>query len=189
MSTPVTKCPQQKAQSVLLAKIHNMQQVHAKRDMREEEALKESITKAVEENLQAESKARVEKVLSSITDVGYESLYDFVDKLPNSCDQQISACVLRMLGQHGEDILNSIHARKPDLAIQWVVNVSGKILAQEGQKLMNYLCLQKDVKICNYFLWINYRNINHEKWKILHKLFTTTQHPQALDLRTIELDT
>ena len=88
-----------------------MQQVHAKRDMREEEALKESITKAVEENLQAESKAHVEKVLSSITDVGYESLYDFVDKLLNSCDQQISACVLRMLGQHGEDILNSIHAR------------------------------------------------------------------------------
>jgi hypothetical protein len=44
-----------------------------------------------------------------------------------------------MLGQHGEAILNNIHAQKPDLATQWAVNVSGQILAKEGQRLANYL--------------------------------------------------
>ena len=44
-----------------------------------------------------------------------------------------------MLGQHGEDILNNIRARQPDLVTQWAINMSGEILAQEGQWLANYL--------------------------------------------------
>jgi len=44
-----------------------------------------------------------------------------------------------MLGQHSEAILNNIRARQPDLATQWAVNVSGQILAEEGQRLANYL--------------------------------------------------
>jgi hypothetical protein len=149
MSTPVPKRPRRKAQSVSLAEIQNMQQVRAERDTRKVEALKGSFAKVAEEHLRAESKARVEKVLSSITDAGYESLYDFVDELLNSRDQQISARVSRMLGRHGEEILNSIRARQPDLASRWAVDVSGEILAQEGQKLANYLRPEKDAKISN----------------------------------------
>jgi len=44
-----------------------------------------------------------------------------------------------MLGQHGEAILNSIHARQPDLANQWAVAVLGEILAEEGRWLAKYL--------------------------------------------------
>jgi hypothetical protein len=81
----------------------------------------------------------VETVLRSITAAGYESLYGFVGELLNTHDQQISACVSRMLRRHGDDILNSICAHQPDLVKQWTLKVSGEILAQEGQKLANYL--------------------------------------------------
>jgi len=44
-----------------------------------------------------------------------------------------------MLGQHGEVILNSIHACQPDLAKQWAVAVLGEILTEEGCQLTKYL--------------------------------------------------
>jgi hypothetical protein len=49
-----------------------------------------------------------------------------------------------MLSQHGEAILNNIRARQPDLVTQWAVNVLGKVLAEEGQRLANYLCPASD---------------------------------------------
>ena len=66
-------------------------------------------------------------------------MYDFVDELLNVRDQLLSARVSRMLGQHGEAILNSIRARQPDLANQWAVAVLGEILAEEGRRLAKYL--------------------------------------------------
>jgi hypothetical protein len=38
----------------------------------------------------------------------YGSLFAFMDKLLDICDQQLSAQVSTMLGQYGEEILNSI---------------------------------------------------------------------------------
>jgi hypothetical protein len=69
-----------------------------------------------------------------------------VDELLNVRDQQLSSCVSKMLGQHSEDILNNICARQPDLVTQWAINISGEILAQEGQRLANYLRLGADRK-------------------------------------------
>ena len=84
-------------------------------------------------------KHRIEQVLGSITAAGYETLYAFVDELLNVRDQQFSSCVSNMLGQHGEEILNSIRARQPDIVKQWAVGVSPEILAEEGQWLTKYL--------------------------------------------------
>jgi len=94
---------------------------------------------AIDMKERVESKSHMEHVLSSITAAGYETLYAFVDELLNTRDQQISSWVSKMLGQHGDAILNNIRARQPDLTIQWAVNVSGEILAEEGQRLANYL--------------------------------------------------
>jgi hypothetical protein len=139
MSTPAPKRPRRTAQPVTLAEVRNLQQERAERDAKEAEDLKESIAKAAEERHLTESKLRVETVLRSITAAGYESLYGFIGELLNTRDQQLSARVSRMLGRHGDDILNSIRARQPDLVKQWTLKVSGEILAQEGQKLANYL--------------------------------------------------
>jgi hypothetical protein len=54
-----------------------------------------------------------------------------------------------MLGQHSEAILNNICARQPDLVTQWAVNISGEILAEEGQQLANYLHPASDQSTTN----------------------------------------
>jgi hypothetical protein len=66
---------------------------------------------AIKEKHHTEAKLHVKKVLSlSVTTAGYSSLFAFMNKLLNIRDQQLSVQVLRMLGQHGEEILNSICA-------------------------------------------------------------------------------
>ena len=127
-STPIPKRPRLKAQTITFAEIKNLQQARAQKDQEAADVLARAV-----------SKARVEQVLGSITSAGYQSLYDFVDELLNVRDQQLSARVSRMLGQHGEAILNSIRARQPDLANQWAVAVSGEILTEEGRRLAKYL--------------------------------------------------
>lgn len=44
-----------------------------------------------------------------------------------------------MLGQHGDAILNAIQKRQPDLVRKWAIDLTGEILAEEGQKLAQYL--------------------------------------------------
>jgi hypothetical protein len=46
---------------------------------------------------------------------GYGSLFALMDKLLNIHDQQLSVQVSRMLGQHSEEILNSICAYQLNL--------------------------------------------------------------------------
>ena len=124
-STPVPKRPRLKAQTITLAEIQNLQQARALKDQEAADVLARTA-----------SKARIEQVLGSITSAGYQSLYDFIDELLNVRDQQLSAQISRMLGQHGKAILNSIRARQPDIAKQWAVAVSGEILAEEGHQLV-----------------------------------------------------
>ena len=38
----------------------------------------------------------------------------------------VSAQVSRMFGKHGEEILNSISVRQPDLVNQWAIKTSGE---------------------------------------------------------------
>jgi hypothetical protein len=111
-----------------LTEIKNLQQERARKDQEATAIL-----------AQTASKARIEQVLRSITSAGYQSLYDFVDELLNVRNQQLSSCVSRMLGQHCEEILNSIRARQPGLVKKWAVHVSGEILAEEGHQLVKYL--------------------------------------------------
>ena len=128
-----------KTQPVSLVEIQHLQAERATKYALDAKLHEELSRKATEENYDAESTSRVQHVLESITAAGYDSLYAFVDELLNIQDQQLSAQVSRMLGRHGEAILNSIRARQPNLANTWAVNVSGEILAQEGKKLANYL--------------------------------------------------
>jgi len=127
-STPIPKHPRLKALPLTPVEIKNIQAKHAR-----------TAKEVLDTKERVDSKSRVEHVLGSIAAAGYETLYAFVDELLNTRDQQISSRVSKMLGQHSEAILNNIRARQPDLATQWAVNVSGQILAEEGQRLANYL--------------------------------------------------
>jgi hypothetical protein len=127
-STPVPKHPQLRAQAFTLVEMKNLQQEWAQNDWA-----------ATDAKVHADEKSHVEQVLQSITAAGYQSLYDFVDELLNVCDQQLSSCISKMLGQHGEAILNSIQSCQPDMVKQWAIGISGEILAKEGQHLTKYL--------------------------------------------------
>ena len=138
-STQAFKCPRRVAQSVSLPDIQNLQQERARKDAAHAESLEEGLREAAEEKQCAEVKSRVEQVLKSVTAAGYKSLFEFVNELLHIRDQQISSQVSRMLGRHGEEVLNSIRARQPKLANHWALNMTGKVLAKEGQWLAEYL--------------------------------------------------
>lgn len=137
-SLPAPKRPRRVTQSVSLADIWNLQQERANTIVGDE-VLENSLRKAAAEKQAAEVKLRVGQVLRSVTAAGYDSLFGFMDELPHISDQQISAQVSRMLGHHGEKILNGIHIRQPNLVSQWAVDVSSEILATEGWMLTDYL--------------------------------------------------
>ena len=86
-----------------------------------------------------DEKSHVEQVLGSITATGYQSLYDFMDELLNVHNQQLLSHVSKMLGQHGEVILNSIQVCQPDVANHWAVGISGEILLKEGHILLKVI--------------------------------------------------
>lgn len=127
-SGPNTKKSRLKAQkNVSLADIQNLQQ---------EQAAQEAEQQRTRE-LEA-AKWRVEIVLGTITQVGYGSLYMFVDEILTLPDQQILLRVSNMLGHHSEAILERIRQRQPNLILSWALNLTGESLAQEGQKLADH---------------------------------------------------
>jgi len=146
-STPAPKRIRRTAQSLSFAEIQNLRDERAAKDACEAHLLAETTRQAVEEKHRTEAKLRVEKVLGSVTAAGYGSLFAFMDELLNIRDQQLSAQVSRMLGQHGEDILNSIRVRQPNLVNQWAIETSGEILAQEGKKLADFLRPTQGTKV------------------------------------------
>jgi hypothetical protein len=127
-STLVPNHPPLRSQAFTLVEIKNLQQEQAQKDWA-----------AADVKVHADEKPCVEQVLGSIMAAGHQSLYDFVDKLLNVRNQQLSSCISKMHGQHGEVILNSIWACQPDVAEHWAVGISGEILTEEGQRLAKFL--------------------------------------------------
>lgn len=81
-----------------------------------------------------------------MTGQGSSTLYEFVDELLSTKDQQISSQVSCMLGQHGDVILNAIRKRQRDLVKKWAIDLTGELLAGEGRKLAECLRPEKSQK-------------------------------------------
>ena len=45
-----------------------------------------------------------------------------------------------ILISRGEDLLDSIRTCQPKVANKWAIKITGKILTQEGERLMEFLC-------------------------------------------------
>lgn len=88
-----------------------------------------------EMHARTEARARMEAMFSCLTAVGFETLYQFLDKLINTKDPIRSSQVLRTLIDHGDALLNSICRRNPERTNTWALNVSGEIIALKGTKL------------------------------------------------------
>ncbi|TDL14454.1 hypothetical protein BD410DRAFT_683998, partial [Rickenella mellea] len=69
----------------------------------------------------------------------FSSLHDFIMSLLDSKDQQLAAQVSRMLGSHGEEILDLIRKRRPDIAESWAHRVTNEVYAAEAKEVANLL--------------------------------------------------
>lgn len=161
--------PQLKAQVHTLTEIQNLQQEWAQKGQ-------EAAAMLVWTTL----KVHIEQVLKSITAVSFQSLYYFVDKLLDVHNQQLSTHVSKMLDQHGEAILNRIHAHQPDIVGKWSVDVSGKILVEEGCQFTKNLQLGENQTMSELLVMflLKSEQIAPTLCQLLH-VITTKQQPKA----------
>jgi hypothetical protein len=92
-----------------------------------------------EEKLILRSKKRVAHVLTSVSEIGYGSLAEFLIELMATKDWAQLSQVSQMLIKHRERVLDHIRERQPAIMNAWAVRVSGEALAKEGKKLAEYL--------------------------------------------------
>ena len=98
------------------------------------------ITKEVH---RAEGHARLQCVLTNISDVGF-TLYEFLDELVNTKDRTTSSQVSQMLILKGGNLLESICQRQPKMAHAWAAKTTGEILVRESSKLAEHLRPQQN---------------------------------------------
>jgi len=146
-SKPSTKKPRRVAVKFVSEDIRNKvhadlvaaREVNEAKKAEERKAADKAEALLEEERKRAESRARIELVMSSVSAAGYGTLYEFMDELINTKDPIRSSQVSRMLISRGDALLDSIRSRQPAMANEWAVKITGKILAQEGEMLAEHL--------------------------------------------------
>jgi len=98
---------------------------------------KEELVAKKKEELDVE---QLRVVWQSIQGAGFKSLYDYLHTLFNTRDPVLSAQVSQMFSYHRPELLDSIHASHPDMAINWALSTSAerieakwKVLVREFQ--------------------------------------------------------
>jgi hypothetical protein len=56
-----------------------------------------------------------------------------------STDREISRQASHLMGEHGDNLLNLIHAKRPEVVEKWALKVSLPIIAAEGKALSDLL--------------------------------------------------
>ena len=87
------------------------------------------------EDEEKKGQERLDQALKLIEGVGYPTLYTFLQALLTTKDQYRSSQVSRMLSQHGNSLLDSIHRRRPDVANDWAISTVRQLVAAEAECL------------------------------------------------------
>ncbi|KAJ7759710.1 hypothetical protein B0H14DRAFT_3165853 [Mycena olivaceomarginata] len=110
---------------------------------REEAAAKADFLAQREREEEAERRAtstlRIGQVLDTVKAAGYKTLHEFLADLLATKDQHQSSQVSQTLINHGDELLELIRARQPELVSQWISKVAGETLKEEGAKLAQLL--------------------------------------------------
>ncbi|KAF8141068.1 hypothetical protein K438DRAFT_2114906 [Mycena galopus ATCC 62051] len=102
------------------------------------EALRMEARRQWEENQHKEAAAKA-NFLAQLKAAGYKTLHKFLVNLLATKDQHQSSQVSQTLINNGDELLELICARQPELVSQWISKVAGKILKEEGTKLAQLL--------------------------------------------------
>ncbi|KAJ6565075.1 hypothetical protein B0H10DRAFT_1843128 [Mycena sp. CBHHK59/15] len=87
----------------------------------------------------AASALRIGQVLDTVKAAGYKTLHEFLGDLLTTKDQHQSSQVSQTLINHGDELLDLIRERQPELVSQWISKVTAEILKEEGTKLAQLL--------------------------------------------------
>ncbi|KAJ7706671.1 hypothetical protein B0H17DRAFT_1287236 [Mycena rosella] len=82
---------------------------------------------------------RVREALQKLKEAGCSSTYGFFEDFFASTDREISRQASRLMGEHGTDLLDLLHAKRPDVVEKWALRVSLPVIAAEGEKLSTLL--------------------------------------------------
>ncbi|KAJ7429717.1 hypothetical protein FB451DRAFT_950329, partial [Mycena latifolia] len=126
---------QQRTQEEIVEESRLMQQRLA-------EAAKEKAENDLKEAAQradAERQVRILASLEALRNAGCTSTYQFFEDFFASTNREISRQASRLLSDHGSDLLDLMHAKRPDVVERWALKTSLPVIAAEGKKLADLL--------------------------------------------------
>ncbi|KAJ7224579.1 hypothetical protein GGX14DRAFT_351550 [Mycena pura] len=138
VSGPPQKRPRRVAQPVTAASMMEARNEWEERQRKEAEAKAEFLAQREREEeaeRRATSALRIGEVLDAVKAAGYKTLHEFLADLLATKDQHQSSQVSQTLINHGDELLDLIRARQPELVSQWISKVAAEILKEEGAKL------------------------------------------------------
>ncbi|KAJ7101048.1 hypothetical protein C8R44DRAFT_888014 [Mycena epipterygia] len=78
---------------------------------------------------------RVQAALQAVKDAGCKSTYQFFEDFFTSTDRETSRQASRLMSEHGTDLLDLLHAKRPELVEKWALKVALPVIAAEGERL------------------------------------------------------
>ncbi|KAJ6566947.1 hypothetical protein B0H19DRAFT_1025508 [Mycena capillaripes] len=82
-----------------------------------------------------ERTARIQEALQALKKAGCKTTYQFFEEFFSSTDREISKQASRLMHDHGADLLDLLHAKRPEIVEKWALKVSLPVIAAEGAKL------------------------------------------------------
>jgi hypothetical protein len=111
--------------------IQNIQRDHEAQCLTQAREKEELVAKKKELDVE-----QLRVVWHSIRGAGFKSLCDYLHTLFNTRDSVLSAQVSQMLLHHRPELLNSIHACHPDMAINWALSTSAECIKAKWKVLV-----------------------------------------------------
>ncbi|KAJ7220850.1 hypothetical protein GGX14DRAFT_676232, partial [Mycena pura] len=78
---------------------------------------------------------RVQAALDALKTAGCKSTYQFFEDFFKSTDREISRQASRFVSEHGTDLLDLLHTKRPALVEKWALKVALPVIAAEGERL------------------------------------------------------
>ncbi|KAJ7064171.1 hypothetical protein C8F01DRAFT_984216 [Mycena amicta] len=80
--------------------------------------------------------------VEALKENGFSTVFGFMDAFVGATDQQQKAAATRLINDHGLELLEHLHGRRPELVNDWINGVQAEMLEKEVKKLAETLRLQ-----------------------------------------------
>ncbi|KAJ6614983.1 hypothetical protein B0H10DRAFT_1950239 [Mycena sp. CBHHK59/15] len=74
-------------------------------------------------------------MLEKLKEAGCETIYQFFEDFFASTDRETSWQASKLMNDHGDTLLDLLHAKQPDVVTKWALKTSYPVIAAEGKRL------------------------------------------------------